>query len=127
MTNSHYTALTVAMTLAAAPFSYADLTVEVASAVVAEGTTSLTIPVAVTGSETMTDMNAIVQIAGGGPLAGAPAAPGVTAVDYSGTVWSSAPGGFVSFFASASPPSEIVDPSLSLIRAGESVTAAGTL
>lgn len=119
--------LTATVAIIFPQLALADLTVQLPEVSISEGTPSVTLPVSVIGSDQVTDMNVIVQIADGGPQAGAADAPRVSAVDYTDSIWSTAAGGFVSFFASSPPSSEIVDPSLSLLQNGESVAASGDL
>ncbi len=100
-----------------AALSKAAVTIDPGVTEVFAGTASVQIPVAVFGGDAVSDLVGAVRVAG---------AP-VTAVAYEGSIWDGAAGGFLSFFPGFAPPGETVDPNASLLLAGETVAANGTL
>ena len=58
-------------------------------------TTSVEIPITAVGGDAVTDLIATVSITGG---------PTITSVSYTGSVWESAPGGYIDFFPGFPPP-----------------------
>jgi hypothetical protein len=85
------------------------------------GTTTVQVPVLISGGDAITDMAGLAEV--GSPPAGGPT---ITAVSYTGSIWNNAPGGYVSFFTDA-PPAATVGPNVSLRVAGQSVSANGLL
>lgn len=77
------------------------------------------IPVQILGGDPITDMVGAVEIPGAT----------ITAVSYAGSVWESAPGGYVHPFPFPGfpPPGSQVDPNVSLLTPGEAVVANGIL
>jgi hypothetical protein len=106
--------------------SRAALVIDVGNHDVPVGSSGFSIPITVSGGDSVTDMAAYVQIGDGGPAVGGTAGPRITSVGYAGSVWTSAPGGFTPFI-STPLPGQIIDPSVSLNTAGQSVGGAGTL
>jgi len=99
----------------------AALTVDPGLVRVATGTPSVQIPVNVTGGDLLTDMAGLVE-AGSPPSAGV----SITAVSYTGSIWSTAPGGYTSFFT-MNPPAATVGPNVSLNVSGQRVAGSGVL
>lgn len=86
----------------------------------------ITIPVLISGGEQVKDMGGLIVVGNGGTLASFPAVPTISAIDYTGSIWTGAPGGFVTSIA-APLPKEIAFPSVSLNTSGQSVAASGLL
>jgi hypothetical protein len=59
-------------------------------------------------------------------LVGGGAGPTVSSISYDGSIWQGAAGGFTTF-TSVPPPSQILDPSVSLNVGGQAVAGSGTL
>jgi hypothetical protein len=85
------------------------------------GTSTVQVPVFMSGGDPITDMAGLAEV-GSPPAAG----PTITAVSYAGSIWNNAPGGFVSFFTD-NPPAATVGPNVSLKIAGQTVAANGLL
>jgi len=103
-------------------------TITVGSHSVIQGTSSFDIDILISGGDLVTDMVGAVQIGDGGTIVGgSDSGPVITAISYADSIWTSAPGGFTSFFGSVSPPELIVDPNVSLNVGGETVAASGIL
>lgn len=85
------------------------------------GATSVVVPVRVSGGDQLTDMAGLAE-------AGSPPSFGlnITAVSYDGSIWTTAPGGYTSFFAPA-PPAATIGPNVSLNVAGQTIAGNGLL
>lgn len=96
--------------------SFAALTVTPSDVSAPLGSTNIQVPVLISGGDPITDLDGAVQILGG---------PQITAVSFSGTVWESAPGGFLSN-TSGTLPGAVAEPFAVLLQL-ESVAGSGVL
>lgn len=102
------------------------LEINVGTHTVPAGTNRVQIPILISGADLVTDMAAAVQIGDGGLLLGAPVGPKIVSISYTGTIWSTAAGGFTTN-ATITLPSEVYDPNVSLNVSGQRVVASGRL
>ncbi len=99
----------------------ADLLVDPGLVKAGVGATSVTIPIAVTGGNAITDMAGLIEV-GNPPASG----PTISAISYAGSIWNAAGGGFDSF-QSVNMPAATIDPSVSLKVGGQTVVGTGIL
>jgi len=118
--------ITPAVITALTPLLSAALDVEVGTHFALAGESEVEIAIQVSGEDALTDMAAIVQIGDGGPLVGGTAGPVVSDVDFTGSIWETAAGGFDALLSTALP-SQILDPGASLKVAGQTVSGSGVL
>jgi hypothetical protein len=85
------------------------------------GAATVQVPVTITGGDALTDMAGLVEV-GSPPASG----PSITAVSYTGSIWTTAPGGFTTFFTDP-PPAATIGPNVSLNTSGQSVAGNGLL
>lgn len=88
------------------------------------------IALTITGGADLTDMVLRVQVADGGPeLGGSINGPEITALNYSGSIWETAPSGYANFPSGGLSPGDkpqVVEDNMSLNVSGETVLANGT-
>lgn len=104
----------------------AALAVRVPVITVPSNTNRVQVPIAVSGGDLITDMVGFIQIGDGGPLVGGTAGPTIAAINYAGSIWTAASGGF-SAASSISLSNQLYDPNVSLNQTGQKVTANGLL
>ena len=110
--------ITLALLAITAAVSRADLTVDPGVTEVFSGTPSVDIPLAVIGGDQVSDLAGAIKITGAQ----------ITGVSYTGSIWESAPGGFIDLgFIGFPPPAETIDPNVSMVIPGQTVSGAGTL
>lgn len=104
----------------------AGLTLSVDSVQVAPGTGGVVLAVRAAGGESLSELAALVRIVPADPAVPESQWPVVKEVRFSGSIWTNASGGFVTFQTLPLGTSTI-DPNLALKAAGQSVPAAGIL
>ncbi len=114
-----------------------DVTISLGTVNVAGGSTSVSVPIYVTGGDAITDMTAYFQIGDGGILFGGTAGPKITSINFAGSIWGSAPGGFSWSATFTDPdgdpatvngtPTQLEELFVSLDVPGQTVNATGLL
>lgn len=90
-------------------------------------TNNCSFDIVVSGGETVTDMVAYFEVAGGGPFYGGQAGPQITAIDFgAGTIWAPVSGGFTAA-NSVTYPTQLQEISLSLNQPSSQALATGKL
>ena len=75
--------------------AHGEVTISLGTIVVPTNTNSATFDIMVSGGDTVTDMVAYFEVAGGGPLYGGTNGPKITALDFgAGTIWAASTNGF---------------------------------
>ena len=99
----------------------ADLLIDPGLVKAGVGATTVTVPIMVSGGDAVTDMAGLIEV-GSPPAAG----PNITSISFAGSIWTTAPGGFVSF-QSIPMPAATIDPSAGLNVGGQTVPGTGLL
>lgn len=112
--------------LAAIPAAIAGLVINLGNISIPSGTATYNVDVMITGGNAVTDMVAYFQIGDGGPLFGGTSGPKITSIDLTGSIWSTAAGGF-SRTDNITYPTQFQEMNVSLSTVGQSVTGNGKL